>query len=95
MRKTAFCVLALFLAASASAETGYQLAAGGARTPDDPNVSGFRLSFLYGENEKMSGFDFGLLSLSSSRNSSWRGPKARRSPSGRGASSTSTVRRTR
>ncbi len=68
MKRTAFCLLVIFLAAPASAETGFQLAAGNARVPDDPNVSGFRLSILHGENEKMSGFDLGLLSLSTSKN---------------------------
>ncbi|MDJ0853362.1 MAG: hypothetical protein QNK04_33775 [Myxococcota bacterium] len=70
MKRTPFFLLALLLSAPVSADTGFQLAAAGARTPDDPNVSGFRLSLLYGENEKMGGLDLGLLSLSSSRNRS-------------------------
>ncbi len=70
MKRAVLILLMNCLAAPVSAETGFQLAAGNARVPDDPNVNGFRLSFFHGENEHMSGFDFGLLSLSSSKNRS-------------------------
>ena len=51
----------------ATADTGGQFAAPGVRAPDDPNVNGFRFTLLYGENEKMSGLDVGLLSISESK----------------------------
>jgi hypothetical protein len=56
----------LLSAGIASAETAAQFAVVGVRAPNDPDVNGLRLSFLYGENQKMSGVDFGLLSLSES-----------------------------
>jgi hypothetical protein len=37
--------------------------------PDDPEVSGMRFSVIHGENQRMSGFDLGLLSLSESTRS--------------------------
>ena len=63
-----FLLLAALLSsgAPASAQTAAQIAVAGARTPNDPDVNGFRLSFLYGENQKMSGVDFGVLSVSES-----------------------------
>ncbi len=67
-------VLVLLLVAGwvapAPAETGFQFAAGTTRVPDDPHVDGFRISFFHGENERMNGFDFGILSLSSTRDRS-------------------------
>jgi len=60
------CFLLAFvtLAAPALAETGFQFAAPNTRAPDDPEVNGFRLSLLHGENMKQAGVDFGLISLS-------------------------------
>ncbi|MHA7840001.1 MAG: VC2662 family protein [bacterium] len=48
----------------APAETGFQLGLPNLNVPRDPDVNGFRLSFLYGENRQMRGFDLGLLSVS-------------------------------
>lgn len=56
-------VLALGLSAvaagTASADTGAQFQTIGVKSPDDPNVTGFRFSLLYGESTTMSGFDLG------------------------------------
>lgn len=51
----------------ATADTTAQFAAGGFRGPDDPNVNGFRFTLIYGENDRMSGFDMGILSLAESK----------------------------
>ena len=70
MNRMITCILVLFFAAPAFAEAPFQFAAPGVRAPDDPNVGGFRISFLQGQNVEMSGFDLGLLSLSESKNRS-------------------------
>ena len=57
-------VCVLFLANAAFAETAFQFAVPGANMPDDPEVGGMRFSLIYGDNQRMSGFDLGLLSLS-------------------------------
>ncbi len=57
----------LITSSLASAETVAQFAAGGFRGPDDPNVNGFRFTLIYGENDHMSGFDMGILSLNESQ----------------------------
>jgi hypothetical protein len=64
--KACFLTLVLLLGAPsmASAETSAQFAAAGLRAPDDPIVNGFRLSFLYGGADKVSGLDVGLFSVS-------------------------------
>lgn len=54
----------LLAAATASADTPFQFAVPGARFPNDPEVSGIRLSFLHGQNRSMRGIDFGILSMS-------------------------------
>ena len=54
----------LFFAMPALAEASFQFTAPGVRAPDDPNVSGFRLSLLYGKAASVSGFDLGLASVS-------------------------------
>ena len=56
-------VCLLFLANAALAETAFQFTVPGARMPDDPDVSGMRFSLIHGENQNMSGFDLGLLSM--------------------------------
>lgn len=64
------CLVACGLVASfgtASADATAQFAAGGFRGPDDPNVNGFRFTLIYGENDRMGGFDMGILSLSESQ----------------------------
>lgn len=54
------------LPGAAFAETTAQIAAAGFSAPDDPNVNGFRLSLLYGENDSMGGLDVGFVSVSES-----------------------------
>jgi hypothetical protein len=57
-------VCVLFFANAAFAGAAFQFTVPGARMPDDPEVSGMRFSVIHGENQRMSGFDLGLLSLS-------------------------------
>jgi hypothetical protein len=52
------------LAPAAFADAPFQFAAPGVRAPDDPHVSGMRLAFFHGENQRVRGVDFGILSLS-------------------------------
>jgi len=58
------------LATPAFGETSFQLGVPGAQVPEDPNVSGFRVVFLHGKNESVSGFDLGIISLNEARNAS-------------------------
>lgn len=61
--------IALFLLVPslAAAETGFQFGVPDRNFPDDPAVSGMRLSLLWGNNERMSGFDLGIFSVSQTR----------------------------
>jgi hypothetical protein len=74
MKQVILTFLCLFFAAPALAQAGdpaaFQFAMPGLRAPDNPSVSGFRLSFLQGKNVNMSGLDFGLLSMSETENRS-------------------------
>jgi hypothetical protein len=54
------------VAGTANADATAQFAAGGFRGPDEANVNGFRFALLYGENDRMSGFDMGLLAMNES-----------------------------
>jgi hypothetical protein len=54
----------VLMAGTASAATGFQLGVPNANAPSDPDVSGMRLSFIWGKNRSQSGLDFGLLSMS-------------------------------
>jgi len=56
--------LLLFGGVAAQAETPFQFAAPNLRAPSDPEVNGIRFSVLHGDNARMSGVDFGLLSMS-------------------------------
>lgn len=67
MKRLVLCLLLLIPAGAASAETAFQFAAPGLRAPDDPHVNGMRFTIFHGVNDRMRGFDFGLLSLSESR----------------------------
>jgi hypothetical protein len=59
--------LAVLLYASAAfAETAFQFTIPAVRVPDDPAVSGVRLSLFHGNTPKVSGFELGILSLSES-----------------------------
>ena len=64
MKRLVLALVPLFVAGAALAETGFQLAVPNANVPRDPNVTGARLSFLYGKNQSVKGVDFGILSLS-------------------------------
>lgn len=67
MNRSAYCALALGLvvwAGPAFAQAAFQFAAPNVQLPASPDVSGMRLSFLYGENRSQRGFDLGLLSFS-------------------------------
>jgi len=62
------CFALVLLAPSlAFAETGFQFGVPDRNFPDDPEVSGMRLSILWGNNERTSGFDLGLFSVSQTR----------------------------
>ena len=65
MKRTS-CLLCCFLLVSqvALAETPFQFSAPNLRAPDDPNVSGLRISVLHGKNRSVRGVDLGFLSLS-------------------------------
>jgi hypothetical protein len=52
------------LASAAGAETGFQLGVPNTNVPNDPNVAGMRLSFIWGKNSRTNGFDVGVLSMS-------------------------------
>lgn len=58
------------LATPAAAETGAQLGLPGLSVPRDPEVNGFRFSFLWGKNERMDGLDIGVFSVSETRDMS-------------------------
>lgn len=58
------CLSLVFCANAALAETGFQLGLPRLNVPNDPSVSGMRLSFVWGENQRTNGLDVGLLSLS-------------------------------
>ena len=64
MKRIILSLCLLLHASGAFAETGFQFAAPNLNIPDDPGVSGMRVSFLHGVNRSMSGLDFGLLSVS-------------------------------
>jgi hypothetical protein len=64
VKSLAFAFVLLFVATAAAAETGFQLAVPNVNVPNDPHVSGLRLSVLHGKNESMRGVDFGALSVS-------------------------------
>ena len=57
-------VCLLFCANAAFAGAAFQFAVPGANMPDNPEVTGMRFSVIHGENQSMSGFDLGLLSMS-------------------------------
>ena len=51
------CIACIAFTGSASADASAQFQFAGLRAPDDPNVDGFRFSLLYGNSEKLGGFD--------------------------------------
>ncbi len=63
----ALVFLLSFVPGFASAETGFQLGVPDRNFPDDPAVSGMRVSLLWGNNDRTSGFDLGLFSVSQTR----------------------------
>lgn len=61
-------------AGSAAADAAAQIQFAGLRAPEDPNVDGLRFSLLYGQSEKMSGFDLAGALLVRSRDFKGAGP---------------------
>ncbi len=61
-------------AAPALGDAGAQIQFAGLRAPADPNVDGFRFSLLYGDSERMSGFDLAGALLARSRDFTGAGP---------------------
>jgi hypothetical protein len=74
MKRLIVSALLVLFAATASADTAFQFTVPGSRMPDDPNVSGFRLSLLHGQADSMKGFDFGMVSFSQSNDFAGAGP---------------------
>lgn len=60
--------------APALADAGAQIQLAGLRAPSDPNVDGFRFSLLYGDSERMRGFDLAGALLARSREFNGAGP---------------------
>lgn len=56
-------VLGLVVPGVAFAEVGFQFGLPDRNFPDDDDVKGMRVTLLWGENRKTSGFDFGLFSV--------------------------------
>lgn len=64
-----FVALALILFAQTTyAQAGFQLGLPNLQIPENPDVSGVRLSFLHGQNRSQRGLDLGLLSMSETTN---------------------------
>ena len=64
MKRVILSACLVLLPSLAAADTGFQLAVPSVNIPKDPDVSGMRLSFLYGKNHSTHGLDVGLLSVS-------------------------------
>lgn len=64
MKRLILCVCLVLFADGAAAETGFQLGVPNTNVPNDPNVSGMRVSFIWGKNRSTNGFDLGVLSMS-------------------------------
>ena len=63
--KRSILILALVLCSNvAGATTGFQLGVPNTNVPNDPHVTGMRLSFIWGKNSRTEGFDLGVLSMS-------------------------------
>jgi hypothetical protein len=64
-------ILAIALVLSANtafAQTAFQFAVPNFRAPENPEVSGMRLSLIHGKNQSQRGMDLGLLSMSETVN---------------------------
>ena len=70
MKRLVLALVPLFFASAAFAETGFQLGLPNLNVPRDPNVTGMRLSLLYGKNQSTRGLDLGVLSFSSTSRAS-------------------------
>lgn len=71
MKHTSAMLVALALvlvAHSAHAQAGFQLGLPNTQIPQNPDVSGVRLSFLHGKNRSQRGLDLGLFSVSETTN---------------------------
>lgn len=64
MKRVILSACLVLFSSAAAAETGFQLALPSVNVPKDPQVSGMRLSFLYGKNQRTHGLDVGVLSIS-------------------------------
>jgi hypothetical protein len=64
MKRAILVLAALLYAETALGEAAFQFTLPNLRVPDDPAVNGMRLSLLHGRNNRVRGFDLGLLSLS-------------------------------
>ena len=70
MKRAILVLCALLIPTLAQADTGFQFAEPNMNVPDVETVDGMRLSFLWGKNERVSGLDLGLLSISETRDRS-------------------------
>ena len=68
MKRAILCLCLILCSTPALADTGFQLGIPAVNVPSDPSVSGMRVSFLYGKNQRTNGLDLGLLSLSETSN---------------------------
>jgi hypothetical protein len=68
MKRIALVSLLLVLSQAVLAETPFQFAAPNLRAPDDPKVSGIRLTVIHGRNQSVRGIDVGVISLSETGN---------------------------
>jgi hypothetical protein len=66
MKQAILCLAVMFYASSAFAQAAFQFTAPALQVPDDPSVSGVRLSLFHGKAASMKGFELGILSLSES-----------------------------
>jgi hypothetical protein len=64
VKRVILCLCLALFSKAAAADTPFQLGLPGLNVPSDPQVSGMRLSFLWGKNRSTHGFDVGLLSMS-------------------------------
>ena len=68
MKRSILFLCLIFVASAAGAETSFQLGVPNTNVPSDPNVSGMRLSFIWGKNSSTNGLDVGILAMSETSN---------------------------
>ena len=64
MKRLILSVCLILFSNAAGATTGFQLGVPGTNIPNDPQVEGMRVSFIWGKNQSTSGLDVGVLSMS-------------------------------